>query len=175
MVQDKPQGLLNQTGARESRRSSASLSLPPPIACACDPGAWTVVVSFTQTHTDTDRHRHRHTDTQAQIHTHTSTCARAQAHVRFPRMLQFGKVLLEGREFGRLRSLVADLHDAIQPDSDADDDDGETKNGTQLMEVYALEIQMYTELKETKKLKVGAPCVAVSLLIVCTACISHHY
>ena len=90
-------------------------------------------------------------------------------------MLQFGKVLLEGREFGRLRSLVADLHDAIQPDSDADDDDGETKNGTQLMEVYALEIQMYTELKETKKLKVGAPCVAVSLLIVCTACISHHY
>lgn len=35
----------------------------------------------------------------------------------------------------------------------SDDGTDDLKKGTQLMEVYALEIQMYTEQKDTKKLK----------------------
>jgi COP9 signalosome complex subunit 2 len=34
-----------------------------------------------------------------------------------------------------------------------DDGSDDAKKGTQLLEVYALEIQMYTEQKDTKKLK----------------------
>ena len=35
-----------------------------------------------------------------------------------------------------------------------DDGEDDLKKGTQLLEIYALEIQMYTEQKNNKKLKV---------------------
>ena len=44
------------------------------------------------------------------------------------------------------------------PDRSCQTEDGkdDLKKGTQLLEVYALEIQMHTEQKNNKKLKVGA-------------------
>lgn len=36
-----------------------------------------------------------------------------------------------------------------------DDGEDDLKKGTQLLEIYALEIQMYTEQKNNKKLKVN--------------------
>ncbi|EGD83373.1 COP9 signalosome complex subunit 2 [Salpingoeca rosetta] len=75
----------------------------------------------------------------------------------FKTNLKFGKVLLDKGDFVRLREVVQELHSSLEPaegEGDAgDDDDADSRNGTQLMEIYALEIQMYTAQKETKKLK----------------------
>ena len=48
-----------------------------------------------------------------------------------------------------MSSVVRQLHQSCQTESGDDD----IKKGTQLLEVYALEIQMYTEQKNNKKLK----------------------
>lgn len=50
--------------------------------------------------------------------------------------------------------LIRDLHIAT-----AADGEDQAQKGTQLLEIYALEIQMYNEMKNHKKLKVchGSP------------------
>lgn len=45
--------------------------------------------------------------------------------------------------------LLKKLHKACQQEDGTDD----PKKGSQLLEVYAIEIQMYTEQKDTKRLK----------------------
>jgi COP9 signalosome complex subunit 2 len=45
---------------------------------------------------------------------------------------------------------LKELHKSCQREDGSDDQ----KKGTQLLEVYAIEIQMYTETKNNKKLKV---------------------
>jgi hypothetical protein len=47
--------------------------------------------------------------------------------------------------------ILKELHKSCQREDGTDDH----KKGTQLLEVYAIEIQMYTETKNNKKLKVG--------------------
>lgn len=55
-------------------------------------------------------------------------------------------------EFGKLTKTLRDLHRSCQkPDGTPDI----KKNGTQLLEIYALEIQYYTATKNNKKLKVS--------------------
>lgn len=49
--------------------------------------------------------------------------------------------------------ILKELHKSCQKEDGTDDQ----KKGTQLLEVYAIEIQMYTETKNNKKLKVVAP------------------
>lgn len=58
--------------------------------------------------------------------------------------------------------ILKELHKSCQREDGTDDQ----KKGSQLLEVYAIEIQMYTETKNNKKLKVefflcsfGAPIV----------------
>ena len=88
-----------------------------------------------------------------------------------PRAPQLGKVHLDRLDWPRLMAIVAQLHDTCRT-ADGEDDQ---KKGTQvsrvllactppllgltgavqLLEIYALEIQMYTERKDLKKLKVG--------------------
>ena len=46
--------------------------------------------------------------------------------------------------------ILKELHKSCQREDGTDDQ----KKGTQLLEVYAIEIQMYTETKNNKKLKV---------------------
>lgn len=46
--------------------------------------------------------------------------------------------------------LIRDLHHATS----ASESDDQSQRGTQLLEIYALEIQMYNETKNVKKLKV---------------------
>ncbi|KAK9824575.1 hypothetical protein WJX72_011432 [[Myrmecia] bisecta] len=53
------------------------------------------------------------------------------------------------KEYGRTAKILKDLHRSCQKEDGTDD----LKKGTQLLEVYALEIQMYTEQTNTKKLK----------------------
>lgn len=58
--------------------------------------------------------------------------------------------------------ILKELHKSCQNDDGSDDQ----KKGTQLLEVYAIEIQMYTETKNNKKLKVSKR--ARSSLLYCT-------
>jgi hypothetical protein len=94
----------------------------------------------------------------------------------FKTNLKLGKMFLDREEYGKLAKTLKELHKACQTDegtskhvdtilwaADTHPDtrvapamvgeDDQTK-GTQLLEVYALEIQMYTAQKDTKKLKV---------------------
>ncbi|KAG8884992.1 hypothetical protein FRB97_002499 [Tulasnella sp. 331] len=62
--------------------------------------------------------------------------------------LKLAKLWLDKREYGRLTRLIRDLHASIASGEEADQ-----SKGTVLLEIYALEIQMYNETKNYKKLK----------------------
>lgn len=63
--------------------------------------------------------------------------------------LKLAKLWLDRKEYTRLSKLIRDLHNAT---SSIDGDD-QSQRGTQLLEIYALEIQMYNETRNFKKLK----------------------
>merc|ERR1712216_307441 len=67
----------------------------------------------------------------------------------FKTNLKLGKLWFDMQEYGRLQRIIRELHRSCQNDDGSDD----LKKGTQLLEVYALEIQMYTETKNSKRLK----------------------
>lgn len=67
----------------------------------------------------------------------------------FKTNLKLGKLWFDVGEFPRLTRILKELHKSCQRPDGTDDD----KKGTQLLEVYALEIQMYTATKNTKRLK----------------------
>ncbi|XP_029835909.1 COP9 signalosome complex subunit 2 isoform X2 [Ixodes scapularis] len=62
---------------------------------------------------------------------------------------KLGKLYFDRSEFNKLAKILKQLHQSCQTDDGADD----LKKGTQLLEIYALEIQMYTAQKNNKKLK----------------------
>jgi len=62
--------------------------------------------------------------------------------------LKLAKLWLDKREYSRLTKLIRDLHASI-----AAGDEQDQSKGTVLLEVYALEIQMYNETRNFKKLK----------------------
>eukprot|EP00271_Cylindrocystis_brebissonii_P007584 TRINITY_DN2114_c0_g1_i1.p1 TRINITY_DN2114_c0_g1~~TRINITY_DN2114_c0_g1_i1.p1 ORF type:complete len:449 (+),score=140.52 TRINITY_DN2114_c0_g1_i1:158-1504(+) len=67
----------------------------------------------------------------------------------FKTNLKLGKLWFDMGEYGRMNKILKELHKSCQKDDGTDDQ----KKGTQLLEVYAVEIQMYTETKNNKKLK----------------------
>lgn len=67
----------------------------------------------------------------------------------FKTNLKLGKLWFDVGEFPRLARILKELHKSCQQADGTDDH----KKGTQLLEVYALEIQMYTATKNTKQLK----------------------
>lgn len=62
---------------------------------------------------------------------------------------KLGKLYYDREEFTKLSRILKQLHQSCQTDDGGDD----LKKGTQLLEIYALEIQMYTAQKNNKKLK----------------------
>ncbi|KAF8512368.1 PCI domain-containing protein [Hysterangium stoloniferum] len=64
--------------------------------------------------------------------------------------LKLAKLWLDRREYGRLTKLLRDLHNSTTQGNDGEQDQSQ---GTQLLEIYALEIQMYNETRNFKKLK----------------------
>ncbi|XP_060520161.1 COP9 signalosome complex subunit 2-like [Cylas formicarius] len=68
----------------------------------------------------------------------------------FKTNLKLGKLLLEGKEYFKTAGIIKELKNSFQYDEEIDAD---THKGTQMLEIYALEIQMYTEQKNDKKLK----------------------
>ena len=67
----------------------------------------------------------------------------------FKTNLKLGKLWFDVSEFGRLSKVLKELHKSCQAEDGSDDH----KKGTQLLEIYALEIQMHTATKNTKLLK----------------------
>jgi len=62
---------------------------------------------------------------------------------------RLGEVCYQMQDYGRLGKILKDLHKSCQLEDGTDD----SKKGTQLLEVYALEIQMYATQKNNKKIK----------------------
>ncbi|KAM3960909.1 COP9 signalosome complex subunit 2 alien [Aphomia sociella] len=62
---------------------------------------------------------------------------------------KLGKLYYDRGDFNKLSKILKQLHQSCQTDDGEDD----LKKGTQLLEIYALEIQMYTAQKNNKKLK----------------------
>ncbi|KAJ6628674.1 COP9 signalosome complex subunit 2 [Pseudolycoriella hygida] len=62
---------------------------------------------------------------------------------------KLGKLYFDRSDFTKLQKILKQLHQSCQTDEGEDD----LKKGTQLLEIYALEIQMYTVQKNNKKLK----------------------
>ncbi|GER41047.1 COP9 signalosome complex subunit 2, partial [Striga asiatica] len=67
----------------------------------------------------------------------------------FKTNLKLCKIWFDIGEYGRMSKILKELHKSCQKEDGSDDQ----KKGTQLLEVYAIEIQMYTETKNNKKLK----------------------
>ncbi|KAG0661988.1 hypothetical protein C6P46_003693 [Rhodotorula mucilaginosa] len=65
--------------------------------------------------------------------------------------LKLAKLWLDRHEYGRLNKVLRELHAQCAPSDDGADVD--SSKGTTQLEVYALEIQMYGELKNNKKLR----------------------
>lgn len=72
---------------------------------------------------------------------------------------KLGKLYFDRGEYNKLAKILKQLHQSCQNDDGSDD----LKKGTQLLEIYALEIQMYTAQKNNKKLKV---CSRLAFLVV---------
>mmetsp|Transcript_17016 Transcript_17016/g.45923 ORF Transcript_17016/g.45923 Transcript_17016/m.45923 type:complete len:434 (-) Transcript_17016:352-1653(-) len=66
----------------------------------------------------------------------------------FKTNLKLGKLYFDTSEYGLLQSILKELHQSCQGEDGVDNQ----RKGTQLLEVYALEIQMYTATKDNKKL-----------------------
>ncbi|KAK9170601.1 hypothetical protein Syun_002741 [Stephania yunnanensis] len=67
----------------------------------------------------------------------------------FKTNLKLCKIWFDMGEYGRMSKTLKELHKSCRKEDGTDDH----KKGTQLLEVYAIEIQMYTETKNNKKLK----------------------
>ncbi|KAK6776274.1 hypothetical protein RDI58_027275 [Solanum bulbocastanum] len=67
----------------------------------------------------------------------------------FKTNLKLCKIWFDIGGYGRMNKILKELHKSCQKEDGTDDQ----KKGTQLLEVYAIEIQMYTETKNNKKLK----------------------
>lgn len=68
----------------------------------------------------------------------------------FKTNIKLGKLYFDVQDYKKLSKILKQLHLSCQNEDGSDD----LKKGTQLLEIYALEIQMYTAQKNNKKLKV---------------------
>ncbi|KAG9313994.1 PCI domain-containing protein [Chiua virens] len=64
--------------------------------------------------------------------------------------LKLAKLWLDRKEYGRLQKIIRELHATTRAAMDSED---QSQRGTQLLEIYALEIQMHNEMRNVKKLK----------------------
>ncbi|KAI0304614.1 PCI domain-containing protein [Russula brevipes] len=64
--------------------------------------------------------------------------------------LKLAKLWLDRREYPRLSKLIRELYAVTEASASGED---QSQKGTQLLEIYALEIQMHNEMRNYKKLK----------------------
>ncbi|WVQ96861.1 hypothetical protein IAU59_003968 [Kwoniella sp. CBS 9459] len=66
--------------------------------------------------------------------------------------LKLAKLWLDRKEYDRLNPILRSLHATCAPSAGSGSSDDQSK-GSLLLELYAIEIQMYSDLQETRKLK----------------------
>ncbi|KAL7004290.1 hypothetical protein EMMF5_006176 [Cystobasidiomycetes sp. EMM_F5] len=66
--------------------------------------------------------------------------------------LKLAKLWLDRKEYGLLKKITKDLHATIKPE-DPNADTVDNSRGTLLLEILALEIQMYTDQRDNKRLR----------------------
>ncbi|OCF30632.1 COP9 signalosome complex subunit 2 [Kwoniella heveanensis CBS 569] len=66
--------------------------------------------------------------------------------------LKLAKLWLDRKEYDRLNPILRSLHATCAPSAGSSSSDDQSK-GSLLLELYAIEIQMYSDLQETRKLK----------------------
>lgn len=66
--------------------------------------------------------------------------------------IKLARLWLDRREYAQVVKKVRDLHRACQREDGIDD----PSKGTYALEIYALEIQMYADTRNNKRLKVSA-------------------
>ena len=76
--------------------------------------------------------------------------------------IKLAKLWLDRKEYGRLTKSIRLLHQTCQKPDGTDD----LSKGTYLLEVYAIEIQMFSETGNNKKLKVS-PSMIFPWYIIC--------
>ncbi|KAJ8766824.1 hypothetical protein K2173_008378 [Erythroxylum novogranatense] len=79
----------------------------------------------------------------------------------FKTNLKLCKIWFDMGEYGRMIKILKERHKSCQREDSTDDQ----KKGSQLLEVYAVEIQMYTETKNNKKLKMRFSTLAIKSAI----------
>jgi len=86
-----------------------------------------------------------------QLYTIALATLKSQKNERvwFRTNLKLGKLLFDAGEFAKLGKILRELHKSCENESGEDDQ----KKGSQLVDIYALEIQMYTATRDNKKLK----------------------
>ncbi|KAG2448992.1 hypothetical protein HYH02_005746 [Chlamydomonas schloesseri] len=67
----------------------------------------------------------------------------------FKTQLKLANLWFKKQEYGRMAKIIRELHKSCQKEDGSED----PKKGTQLLDIYALEIQMATEQRNNKKLK----------------------
>ena len=72
--------------------------------------------------------------------------------------IKLARLWLDKKEYGQLSKKLRELHKACQREDGTDD----PSRGTYSLEIYALEIQMYADTRNNKRLKVG-PSILVRL------------
>ena len=68
--------------------------------------------------------------------------------------IKLARLWLDKKEYASLISKLRELHKACLKEDGTDD----PSKGTYALDIYALEIQMYAETKNNKRLKVSAQC-----------------
>ncbi|GAA97468.1 uncharacterized protein L969DRAFT_604511 [Mixia osmundae IAM 14324] len=68
--------------------------------------------------------------------------------------VKLAKLWLDRKEYAQLTKSVRELHASVAPSPDENDSEAiDNTRGTLLLEIYALEIQMHTEMKNNQKLR----------------------
>jgi len=87
--------------------------------------------------------------TENMFHTALESLAKGHERVWFRTNLKLGKFLYDNNEYGKLPKVLLESYNSCKNEKGDDDQ----RKGSQLVDVYALEIQMYTATKNNKKLK----------------------
>jgi COP9 signalosome complex subunit 2 len=77
--------------------------------------------------------------------------------------IKLARLWLERKDYGQLVKKIRELHQACQLEDGTDD----PNKGTHSLEVYAIEIQMYAETRNNKRLKVGTSTTASRIHLTC--------
>merc|ERR1719491_2459341 len=101
--------------------------------------------------TTNDLARHVYDGTLTLFHPHTGSCPNERLWCKTN--LKYGQLLYEMHETPKLQIVIRDLLKTMHQDDDENSNDPTSSSSTNLMEIYALQIQLHSRQKDNKKLR----------------------